>query len=348
MEPLLINGSKEKANCPSKNVTFSRLGHSRHSVGSCQQLSTVNSDRTHLNKSISLMNDLSHLETRSTRRFSNYSINDKPVKPIIQFPDEPESDLEKKSKIPQKPLKTILKNPLQAQNYQGPITQVANFTYTRDTEIVFPDDRSRTFDEKNLATKKHFLDSIQCDASCSSSFSSNFSQAYVHNPKSRYLIEPKRRWSYDYIKREPEIANPDIDSPYLVTESKMLSSKKKCFQECETKNFIFNTFTSLAQFVYVFFTNFKYLIIFYLAIVCCVLAFSIRILLYFLNIFERVLKIMFFPFRYFFIDRLLVYLDKNINEGRKFDSDLTNSIENQISNGILNEKLKHLFLFKFF
>lgn len=348
MEPMLINGRKEKLNSTSKNVTFSRLGQSRHSVASCQQLPTVNSHKINLAKSRSLMSDLSHLETTSNHFFSNYSNNNKPVRPIIQFPDEPEPETVQKPKTAPKPLKTILKNPIQAQNQQLPTTQLSHFTYNRDIEIYFPDDRSRTFSQ-DLGSKKSFLNSMQCDTSCSSSFSSNFGHAYVHNPKSQYLIEPKRRWSYDYIKREPEIPNPDIDSPYLITESKMLSSKKKCFQECEQKNFIFNFLTSLAQCVYVFITNFKYLFIFYLAIVCCFLAFSIRILLYFLFIFKQVIKIMVLPFRYVFIDRLFVYMNKNINERRKYDShNLSNSIENEISNGILNKKLEQFLIFKFF
>lgn len=349
MEPSFINGTKERPNSTSKTVSFSRLGKSRHSVGSCQQLTKTNSDRPQLFKSKSLMSDLSHLETKSNGILNNYSINNKPAKPIIEFPDETELWQVQKPKI-QKPLKTILKNPLPVQNYQTQVSGFKNITVSRQTEIFFPDDRARTFSHKNLASKKKFLDSINCDASCSSSVSSDFDHAYVHKPKSEYLIEPRRRWSYDYIKREPEIPDPDIDSPYLVTESKLLSPKKKCIiEEWESKNTIFNIFTSLAQIVYVFFTNIKYLFIFYLAIICCILAFSIKVLLYFLNVFKRVIKFFLIPVRYFFIDSLLHYLTKNINERRRFKNlQLSNNLESEIQDGILNKKLNQIFFLKIF
>ncbi|RNA13538.1 hypothetical protein BpHYR1_016115 [Brachionus plicatilis] len=264
MEPSFLSDRRNKRLVTnSKNVTFSRLRKSRHSVGNCQQLTDTNSEKPQIIKSKSLMSDLSHLETKSNGTFNNYSINNKPVQPIIQFPDEEEPNQLPKPKPAPKPLKTILKNPLPVQNYQLPRFGFANVTVTRETEVAFPDDRSRTFN------------SLSCDASCSS----GFSHAYVHKPKSEYLIEPKRRWSYDYVKREPsDIVNPDIDSPYLVTDSKMLNPKKKCMmEECKSTSFIFSTLTSCAE----------------------------------------VIQILFFPVRYLFIDHLIFYLSRNVNEDRK-------------------------------
>ncbi|CAF0783935.1 unnamed protein product [Brachionus calyciflorus] len=329
----------------SKSVKFSKLRKSRHSVGNCEDLFQKD-DRPKLPKSKSLLDDLHHLETKSSGfLYKNNKVNLKPLEPIITFPDEPEPPHNATEQIvpfTKKPLKTILKNRQYSPNLPDglPFPSYSNFTVTRETQVTFPDDQTRTF--KNYASKGKFLDSLNCDESCSSSFSSNFGHAYIHRPKSQYLIEPKRRWSYDYVNREPsDILNPDIDSRYLITESKLLNSKMSTEIEKEPQSKIFTAFTTLAQFIYVLITNFKYLFIFFLAATCCLLALSLKILIYFLKNLKSVYIFLIAPLRFLILKPITAYLDKRITERRKFKNLFKNnlnstlSLNSEVSNGFL-------------